>query len=53
MESRFANDPGSRSRPGEGIEEMKYDIQKQDAVAEWGLNIINRFIQVKDKRILD
>lgn len=51
-ESSFANDPGSRSRPGEGIEDED-DIQKQDAVAEWGLNIINRFIQVKDKRILD
>lgn len=51
-ESSFANDPGSRSRPGEGIEDED-DIQKQDAFAEWGLNIINRFIQVKDKRILD
>lgn len=51
-ESRFANDPGSRGRPEEGIEDED-DIQKQDAVAEWGLNIINRFIQVKDKRILD
>ncbi|WNM58238.1 class I SAM-dependent methyltransferase [Candidatus Nitrospira allomarina] len=51
-ESSFANDPGSRSRPGEGIEDED-DIQKQDAVAEWGLNIINRFIQVKDKQILD
>lgn len=51
-ESSFANDPGSRSRPGEGIEDED-DIQKQDAFAEWGLNIINRFIQVKDKQILD
>ncbi|MDH5576131.1 MAG: class I SAM-dependent methyltransferase [Nitrospirota bacterium] len=51
-ESSFANDPGSRVRPGEGIEDED-DIQKQDAFAEWGLNIINRFIQVKDKRILD
>lgn len=51
-ESNFANDPGSRSRPGQGIEDED-DIQKQDAVAEWGLNIINRFIQIKDKRILD
>jgi len=38
--------------PGEGIEDED-DIQKQDAFAEWGWNIINRFIQVKDKRILD
>lgn len=51
-ESSFANDPGSRSRPGEGIEDED-DIQKQDAFAEWGLNIINRYIQVKDKQILD
>ena len=51
-ESSFANDPGSRSRPGEGIEDED-DIQKQDAFAEWGLNIIDRFMQVKDKQILD
>jgi SAM-dependent methyltransferase len=51
-ESSFVNDPGSGSRLGEGIEDDD-DIQKQEAFAEWGLNIINRFIQVKDKRILD
>ena len=51
-ENSFSNDPGSRARPGEGIEDED-DIQKQDALAEWGWEIINRFIQVKDKRILD
>lgn len=51
-ENSFANDPGSRTRPGEGIEDED-DIQKQDVLAEWGWDIINRFVRVKDKRILD
>ena len=38
----FGNDPGSPIRPGEGIEDQD-DIRKQDATAEWGLNIIKRF----------
>ena len=48
----FANDPGSRIRPGEGIEDQD-DIRKQDDTAEWGLNIIKRFTDVKDKKILN
>lgn len=48
----FANDPGSRIRPGEGLEDQD-DIRKQDASAEWGLNIIKRFTDVKDKKILN
>ena len=48
----FANDPGSRIRPGEGLEDQD-DIRKQDASAEWGLNIIKRFTAVKDKKILN
>ena len=48
----FANDPGSRIRPGEGLEDQD-DIRKQDATAEWGLNIIKRFTDVKDKKILN
>ncbi|MGV7227622.1 MAG: class I SAM-dependent methyltransferase [Nitrospirales bacterium] len=48
----FANDPGSPIRPGEGIEDQD-DIRKQDATAEWGLNIIKRFTDIKDKKILN
>ncbi|WP_443147883.1 hypothetical protein [Nitrospira sp.] len=43
----FRNEKG-----GGGIEDED-DLRKQDAFAEWGLNIINCFIQVEDKRILD
>ncbi|MCZ6801723.1 MAG: methyltransferase domain-containing protein [Nitrospirae bacterium] len=48
----FRNDPGSRMRPGEGLEDQD-DIRKQDATAEWGLDIIKRFTGIKDKKILN
>jgi SAM-dependent methyltransferase len=49
----FANDPASVQRVGSGFPEQK-DLWKEENLAEnWGLKIIQRFMEVRGKSILD
>lgn len=49
----FANDPGSRAKVGSSFPRDKELRKEENLAASWGMKIIQRFIEVQGKRILD